>query len=192
VSLSVCLYLCFSSLQQVTNNIQKFYCKNNGVLYENELIQIGVKTECRSNLARLALFFGNKTNLPCLVRREGDYPFKGGGECRSNLARLALFFGNKTNLPFLVRREGDYPFKGDGRVECPSNLARLALFFGNKTNLSFLVRREGDYPFKGGGRGGSVTSTSPGSPFTWATGSTSLSSSVLDRHHVDAGSDFPF
>jgi hypothetical protein len=63
----------------VTNNIQKFYCKNNGVLYENELIQIGVKTECRSNLARLALFFGNKTNLPFLVRREGDYPFKGGG-----------------------------------------------------------------------------------------------------------------
>lgn len=52
--------------QQVTNNIQKFYCKNNGVLYENELIQIGVKTECRSNLARLALFFGNKTNLPFL------------------------------------------------------------------------------------------------------------------------------
>jgi len=51
---------------QVTDNIQKFYCKNNGVLFENSLIQIGVKTECRSNLARLALFFGNKTNLPFL------------------------------------------------------------------------------------------------------------------------------
>jgi len=50
----------------VTNNILKFYCKNNGVLYENGLIQIGVKTECRSNLARLALFYGNKTNLPFL------------------------------------------------------------------------------------------------------------------------------
>ena len=24
----------------VTNNIQKFYCKNNGVLYENEIIQV--------------------------------------------------------------------------------------------------------------------------------------------------------
>jgi hypothetical protein len=107
VSLSVCLYLCFSSSpQQVTNNIQKFYCKNNGVLYENELIQIGVKTECRSNLARLALFFGNKTNLPFLVRREREIiPLRGVGECPSNLARLALFFGNKTNLPFLVRRE---------------------------------------------------------------------------------------
>lgn len=48
----------------VTDNIEKFYCKNNGVLFENSLIQIGVKTECRSNLCRLALFFGNKTSLP--------------------------------------------------------------------------------------------------------------------------------
>ena len=47
-----------------TNNLQKFYCKNNGVLYENEVIQIGVKTECKSNLARLALFYGNKTANP--------------------------------------------------------------------------------------------------------------------------------
>ena len=44
--------------------MQKFYCKNNGVLYENDVIQIGVKTECKSNLARLALFYGNKTANP--------------------------------------------------------------------------------------------------------------------------------
>jgi AP-2 complex subunit alpha len=50
----------------VTNNIVKFYCKSNGVLYENDIIQIGVKTECRANLARLAIFYGNKTNLPFL------------------------------------------------------------------------------------------------------------------------------
>merc|ERR1712080_448506 len=50
----------------VTNNITKFYCKSNGVLYENDIIQIGVKTECRANLARLAIFYGNKTNLPFL------------------------------------------------------------------------------------------------------------------------------
>ena len=48
------------------NNLQKFYCKNNGVLYENDVIQIGVKTECKSNLARLALFYGNKTANPLL------------------------------------------------------------------------------------------------------------------------------
>jgi len=46
------------------NNLSKFYCKNNGVLYEDDTIQIGVKTECRANLARLALFYGNKTTSP--------------------------------------------------------------------------------------------------------------------------------
>merc|ERR1711962_1739844 len=40
--------------------------ESNGVLYENEILQIGVKTECRANLARLAIFYGNKTNLPFL------------------------------------------------------------------------------------------------------------------------------
>ncbi len=37
------------------------------MLYENDTVQIGVKTECRSNLARLALFYGNKTPYPFLV-----------------------------------------------------------------------------------------------------------------------------
>jgi len=53
----------FSS-ETPTNNLTKFYCKNNGVLYENDTIQIGIKTECRSNLARMALFYGNKTSFP--------------------------------------------------------------------------------------------------------------------------------
>ena len=30
------------------------------------ILKIGVKTECRANLARLAIFYGNKTNLPFL------------------------------------------------------------------------------------------------------------------------------
>ena len=51
-------------IEEPINNLQKFYCKNNGVLYENDVIQVGVKTECKSNLARLALFYGNKTASP--------------------------------------------------------------------------------------------------------------------------------
>lgn len=39
-------------------------CKNNGVLFENDLIQIGVKSEFRQNLGRLGLFYGNKTSFP--------------------------------------------------------------------------------------------------------------------------------
>lgn len=42
----------------------RFVCKNNGVLFENNLIQIGVKSEFRQNLGRLGLFYGNKTTTP--------------------------------------------------------------------------------------------------------------------------------
>jgi len=41
----------------------RFSCKNNGVLYENDLLQIGVKSEFRQNLGRVALYFGNKTSF---------------------------------------------------------------------------------------------------------------------------------
>ncbi|XP_063227909.1 AP-2 complex subunit alpha [Bacillus rossius redtenbacheri] len=49
---------------QTTYNAKKFICKNNGVLFENDLIQIGVKSEFRQNLGRLGLFYGNKTSFP--------------------------------------------------------------------------------------------------------------------------------
>ncbi|XP_055386027.1 AP-2 complex subunit alpha [Condylostylus longicornis] len=48
----------------VQHNAKKFLFKNNGVLFENELIQIGVKSEFRQNLGRLGLFYGNKTQIP--------------------------------------------------------------------------------------------------------------------------------
>lgn len=44
--------------------IFRFLFKNNGVLFENEMIQIGVKSEFRQNLGRLGLFYGNKTQVP--------------------------------------------------------------------------------------------------------------------------------
>ncbi|XP_018323433.1 AP-2 complex subunit alpha [Agrilus planipennis] len=54
-----------NSLQDLTaHNPKKFVCKNNGVLFENDLIQIGVKSEFRQNLGRLGLFYGNKTASP--------------------------------------------------------------------------------------------------------------------------------
>ncbi|XP_006868277.1 PREDICTED: AP-2 complex subunit alpha-1 isoform X3 [Chrysochloris asiatica] len=40
----------------------RFVCKNNGVLFENQLLQIGVKSEFRQNLGRMYLFYGNKTS----------------------------------------------------------------------------------------------------------------------------------
>lgn len=49
-------------------NTKKFLFKNNGVLFENEMLQIGVKSEFRQNLGRLGLFYGNKTQIPLTVR----------------------------------------------------------------------------------------------------------------------------
>uniref|UniRef100_A0A8C1RGP7 AP-2 complex subunit alpha n=1 Tax=Cyprinus carpio TaxID=7962 RepID=A0A8C1RGP7_CYPCA len=41
----------------------RFVCKNNGVLFENQLLQIGIKSEYRQNLGRMYLFYGNKTSV---------------------------------------------------------------------------------------------------------------------------------
>lgn len=42
--------------------LEKLSCKSNGILFENSLIQIGVKSEYKQNLGRVSLFYGNKTN----------------------------------------------------------------------------------------------------------------------------------
>lgn len=41
--------------------VLKLVMKPNGILYEDEIIQIGTKLETKSNLARLGMFYGNKT-----------------------------------------------------------------------------------------------------------------------------------
>ncbi|XP_061078919.1 AP-2 complex subunit alpha-2 isoform X3 [Conger conger] len=45
------------------DNFLRFVCKNNGVLFENQLLQIGIKSEYRQNLGRMYLFYGNKTSV---------------------------------------------------------------------------------------------------------------------------------
>uniref|UniRef100_A0A3P9N2X0 AP-2 complex subunit alpha n=1 Tax=Poecilia reticulata TaxID=8081 RepID=A0A3P9N2X0_POERE len=44
------------------NGNTEFVCKNNGVIYENQLLQIGLKSEYRQNLGRMYVFYGNKTS----------------------------------------------------------------------------------------------------------------------------------
>lgn len=41
--------------------IKKLVCKNNGVIFENQLLQIGVKCEYKKSLGRVNLFYGNKS-----------------------------------------------------------------------------------------------------------------------------------
>ncbi|XP_063294131.1 AP-2 complex subunit alpha-2 isoform X4 [Pelobates fuscus] len=44
------------------DNFSRFICKNNGVLFENQLLQIGLKCEFRQNLGRMFIFYGNKVS----------------------------------------------------------------------------------------------------------------------------------
>ncbi|NP_001125028.1 AP-2 complex subunit alpha-2 [Pongo abelii] len=48
------------------DNFARFVCKNNGVLFENQLLQIGLKSEFRENLGRMFIFYGNKTSTQFL------------------------------------------------------------------------------------------------------------------------------
>lgn len=43
--------------------LKRLVCKQNGVVFENDLMQIGIKSEFRSNLARISVYYGNKTNF---------------------------------------------------------------------------------------------------------------------------------
>ncbi|XP_051885515.1 AP-2 complex subunit alpha-2-like [Pristis pectinata] len=43
-------------------NFLRFVCKNSGVLFENQLLQIGLRSEFRQNLGRMYVFYGNKTS----------------------------------------------------------------------------------------------------------------------------------
>uniref|UniRef100_A0A8C8C6X6 AP-2 complex subunit alpha n=1 Tax=Oncorhynchus tshawytscha TaxID=74940 RepID=A0A8C8C6X6_ONCTS len=52
----------FSRYEMLAPFPSRFVCKNNGVLYENQLLQIGLKSEFRQNLGRMYVFFGNKTS----------------------------------------------------------------------------------------------------------------------------------
>lgn len=51
----------------LSDNLSKLSWKNNGVLFENDILQIGVKAEYRLNLGRMTLFYGNKSDFSMMV-----------------------------------------------------------------------------------------------------------------------------
>ncbi|XP_039992782.1 AP-2 complex subunit alpha-2 isoform X3 [Xiphias gladius] len=55
-----------ASIDVSEENFTRFVCKNNGVIYENQLLQIGLKSEYRQNLGRMYVFYGNKTSTQFL------------------------------------------------------------------------------------------------------------------------------
>ncbi|CAL8359745.1 unnamed protein product [Gadus morhua 'NCC'] len=78
------------------DNFSRFICKNNGVLFENQLLQIGLKSEYRQNLGRIYVFFGNKTsnqfldfsstvNCPDLLKTNILQPPRPAAQCRPSV-----------------------------------------------------------------------------------------------------------
>uniref|UniRef100_A0A4W6D6W0 AP-2 complex subunit alpha n=1 Tax=Lates calcarifer TaxID=8187 RepID=A0A4W6D6W0_LATCA len=55
-----------ASVEVSDENFPRFVCKNNGVIFENQLLQIGLKSEYRQNLGRMYVFYGNKTSTQFL------------------------------------------------------------------------------------------------------------------------------
>ncbi|KAJ3315097.1 hypothetical protein HDV04_004238 [Boothiomyces sp. JEL0838] len=53
-----------STPEAIIANYKKLLAQPNGVLYEDNFMQIGVKAEYQGHLGRLAVFFGNKTKFP--------------------------------------------------------------------------------------------------------------------------------
>ncbi|XP_078404943.1 AP-2 complex subunit alpha-2-like [Cetorhinus maximus] len=51
-----------SQITSAEDSFVRFVCKNNGILFENQVLQIGVKSEFRQNLGRMYVFYGNKTS----------------------------------------------------------------------------------------------------------------------------------
>ncbi|PAA91616.1 hypothetical protein BOX15_Mlig019203g2, partial [Macrostomum lignano] len=45
-------------------NWHKFVCKNSGVLYENDILQVGVKCDYQQSSGRIVVYYGNKTPAP--------------------------------------------------------------------------------------------------------------------------------
>lgn len=46
----------------VTIDLDKLVCKHNGIIYESELLQIGVRCEYKKNLGRINIYYGNKSD----------------------------------------------------------------------------------------------------------------------------------
>eukprot|EP00118_Oscarella_pearsei_P024968 m.307223 g.307223 ORF g.307223 m.307223 type:complete len:956 (+) comp42034_c0_seq1:137-3004(+) len=68
---------------EVTETLYKFLFKHNGVLYENEALQIGIKAEYRNNLGRVGIFFGNKTQSTLTnFRSDAQLPGSLGSQLR--------------------------------------------------------------------------------------------------------------
>uniref|UniRef100_A0A8D3AVZ8 AP-2 complex subunit alpha n=1 Tax=Scophthalmus maximus TaxID=52904 RepID=A0A8D3AVZ8_SCOMX len=97
----------------------RFVCKNNGVLFENQLLQIGIKSEYRQNLGRMYLFYGNKTSVQfASFTTTVSYP----GELQSHILSL-----NVQTKPVEPLVEGGAQIQQVLNIECLTDFSDAPL-----------------------------------------------------------------
>uniref|UniRef100_H2Z4M0 AP-2 complex subunit alpha n=1 Tax=Ciona savignyi TaxID=51511 RepID=H2Z4M0_CIOSA len=94
-----------------------FMFKNSGVLFENALIQVGVKCEFKEQYGRVGLFFGNKT----------------GNQLQNFAAAVSLAQTNPHNPQINVATQKEPPSQIDGgaQVQHFINLECISMFSGS-------------------------------------------------------------
>lgn len=120
---SLCLWITLShflslSLPPPLMLSLRFVCKNNGVLFENQLLQIGIKSEYRQNLGEQSLppsysHYSSHLALALLLTRE-----------LPDLARCQYFVCCALTLVCVC--------------VCVCVTGRMYLFYGNKTSVQFV------------------------------------------------------
>lgn len=115
------LFLMFSTLALIRFPVCRFVCKNNGVLYESDLIQIGVKSEYRQNLGRITLFYGNKTSSTLQVNFFSD----GCRESSLTLFYLQNFAANVTQAPENLGKINVQVKKPDDTIEAGAQVQQM-------------------------------------------------------------------
>uniref|UniRef100_A0A8C6ZXR6 AP-2 complex subunit alpha n=1 Tax=Nothoprocta perdicaria TaxID=30464 RepID=A0A8C6ZXR6_NOTPE len=102
------------------DNFARFVCKNNGVLFENQLLQIGLKSEFRQNLGRMFIFYGNKTSTQFLN-------FTPTVICSDDL-HLLIAFLNYTSCLNLQTKPVDPTVDGGAQVQQVVNIECVSDF----------------------------------------------------------------
>uniref|UniRef100_A0A8C9TXG9 AP-2 complex subunit alpha n=1 Tax=Scleropages formosus TaxID=113540 RepID=A0A8C9TXG9_SCLFO len=99
----------------------QFVCKNNGVLFENQLLQIGLKSEFRQNLGRMYVFYGNKTSTQFLS-------FSSSMLCVHILSSLGLLISGTWRYPVDSTVDGGAQLQQTLNIECMSDFVEAPIF----------------------------------------------------------------
>ncbi|XP_078490659.1 AP-2 complex subunit alpha-2 isoform X3 [Ciona intestinalis] len=97
------------------SNISKFLFKNSGVLFENNLIQVGVKCEFKEQYGRVGLFFGNKT----------------GNQLQNFSASVSMGADLQGKVNIAPQKEAPTQIDGGAQVQHFVNLECITFFSGS-------------------------------------------------------------